>query len=61
MLRLASEDDLYKASVGGLETEYIENKFRYSKKLFGGYFNEAVYMLQYKDLTIEEVKQWCLK
>ena len=57
LLRLASEDDLYKASVGGLETEYIENKFRYSKKLFGGYFNEAVYMLQYKDLTIEEVKQ----
>jgi hypothetical protein len=54
LLRLASEDDLYKASSSTIETEYIENKFRYSKKLFGGYYNEAVYIVQYNDLTIIE-------
>ncbi|MCB0447465.1 MAG: LysM peptidoglycan-binding domain-containing protein, partial [Gelidibacter sp.] len=57
LLRLASEDDLYKASSSDVETEYIENKFRYAKKLFGGYFNESVYMLRYNDLLIEEAKQ----
>lgn len=57
LLRLASEDDLYKASQSDVETEYVENKFRYSKKLFGGYFNEAVYVVKYDNLTIVEAKQ----
>lgn len=57
LLRLASEDDLYQASSSDVETEYVENKFRYSKKMFGGYYNEAVYIVQYDDLTIVEVKQ----
>ncbi len=57
LLRLASEDDLYQASSSDVETEYVENKFRYSKKIFGGYYNEAVYIVQYDDLTIVEVKQ----
>ncbi|MEY8848299.1 LysM peptidoglycan-binding domain-containing protein [Psychroserpens sp. XS_ASV72] len=56
LLRLASEDDLYKASASTVETEYVENKFRYSKKLFGGYYNEAVYIVKYDDLTIVEAK-----
>lgn len=56
LLRLASEDDLYKASSSTIETEYIENKFRYSKKMFGGYYNEAVYIVKYDDLTIVEAK-----
>ncbi|WP_435412228.1 LysM peptidoglycan-binding domain-containing protein [Psychroserpens mesophilus] len=56
LLRLASEDDLYKASSSDIETEYIENKFRYSKKMFGGYYNEAVYIVKYDDLTIVEAK-----
>ncbi|MDG5492410.1 LysM peptidoglycan-binding domain-containing protein [Psychroserpens sp. SPM9] len=54
LLRLASEEDLYKASSSEVETEYVENKFRYSKKLFGGYFNEAVYIVKYDNLTIVE-------
>ncbi|WP_299226572.1 LysM peptidoglycan-binding domain-containing protein [uncultured Psychroserpens sp.] len=56
LLRLASDEDLYKASESAVETEYVENKFRYSKKLFGGYYNEAVYIVKYDDLTIIEAK-----
>ena len=56
LLRLSSEEDLYSASGSEIETTYIENKFRYSKKLFGGYYNEAVYVVKYDDLTIVEAK-----
>jgi LysM repeat protein len=56
LLRLASEDDLYKASSSDIETEYVENKFRYSKKMFGGFYNEAVYVVKYDNLTIVEAK-----
>ncbi|WP_431135731.1 LysM peptidoglycan-binding domain-containing protein [Psychroserpens mesophilus] len=57
LLRLASQDDLYQASSSDIETEYVENKFRYSKKIFGGYYNEAVYIVQYDDLSIIEAKE----
>jgi LysM repeat protein/ABC-type branched-subunit amino acid transport system substrate-binding protein len=57
LLRLASNENLYKASTNAIETKYSENKFRYSKKLSGGYYNEAVYIVKYtSDLTIEEAK-----
>lgn len=56
LLRLATEDNLYNASKEDVETEYVENKFRYSKKLFGGYYNEAVYVVKYDDMTIVEAK-----
>ena len=56
LLRLSSEDNLFNASKSDVETEYVENKFRYSKKLFGGYYNEAVYVVKYDDLTIVEAK-----
>jgi len=56
LLRLATEDDLYDASTNDIETEYVENKFRYSKKMFGGYYNEAVYIVKYEDLKIVEAK-----
>lgn len=56
LLRLSSSDDLFNASKSDLETEYVENKFRYSKKLFGGYYNEAVYVVKYEDMTIVEAK-----
>ncbi|RKE98047.1 PBP1 and LysM peptidoglycan-binding domain-containing protein [Ichthyenterobacterium magnum] len=57
LLRLASEDNLFEASSSTIETEYVENKFRYSKKVFGGFFNEAVYVVKFDNLTITEVKQ----
>ena len=52
LMRLASEDNLYEASSDAIETEYVENKFRYNKSLFGGYVNEAVYIVKYDDLRI---------
>jgi LysM repeat protein len=57
LLRLAIDEDLYKASSNDIETEYVENKFRYSKKMFGGYYNEAVYIVKYDELKIVEAKQ----
>ena len=58
LLRLSSADNLYKASSSDIETTYLENKFRYAKKLFGGFYNESVYILQYTpDLTIIEAKR----
>lgn len=57
LLRLASDENLYNASQSDVETEYVENKFRYSKKLFGGYYNEAVYVVKYDDMTIVEAKE----
>lgn len=57
LLRLASEDNLYNASSSDVETEYVENKFRYAKKQFGGYYNEAVYIVKYDNLTIVEAQK----
>jgi len=57
LLRLASKSNLYDASEDNIETAYLENKFNYTKQLFGGYFNNAVYIVEYNDLTIIEAKQ----
>ena len=57
LLRLASDDDIYSASDKDFETEYVENKFRYEKKMFSGYKNNGFYILKYnKDLRFEVVK-----
>ncbi|MGB5419954.1 ABC transporter substrate-binding protein, partial [Algibacter sp.] len=57
VLRLVSSGDLYLSVDSAPLTEYVENKFAYKKKLFGGYFNDSVYLVKYDDLTIVEVKQ----
>ena len=57
VLRLVSSEDLYTSINNAPLTEYVENKFAYKKKLFGGYFNDSVYLVKYDDLTIVEVKQ----
>ncbi len=57
LLRLAAEGNVYDASSDDFVTEYIENKFRYKKKMFSGYTNNAFYILKYnKDLRFEVVK-----
>jgi len=57
LLRLASADDMYDAADSHVETEYVENKFRYTKMLFSGYQNNAVYIIKYnKELQFEDVK-----
>ena len=57
LLRLSTEDDLYKASNNDIETEYVENKFRYSKRIFGGFYNQAAYIVKYHELKIVDAKQ----
>ncbi|WP_282069542.1 PBP1 and LysM peptidoglycan-binding domain-containing protein [Olleya namhaensis] len=57
VLRLVTSDDLYLSANESALTTYVENKFAYKKKLFGGYYNDAVYIVKYQDLRIVEVKQ----
>jgi LysM repeat protein len=56
VLRLASSEDFYTSIKDAPLTEYVENKFAYQKKTFGGYYNTAVYLVKYQDLKIVEVK-----
>ncbi|MFI1743788.1 LysM peptidoglycan-binding domain-containing protein [Thalassobellus sediminis] len=57
VLRLVSSEDLYVSVNNAPLTEYVENKFAYKKKMFGGYYNDTVYLVKYDDLAIVEVKQ----
>ena len=57
VLRLVTSPDLYQSVEDTPLTSYVENKFAYKKKLFGGHYNESVYIVNYNDLVIEEVKQ----
>lgn len=56
ILRMASQGDLYKAAKKVGETHYIENKFKYDRKLHGGYYNTGVYIVKYQDLEIVEAQ-----
>ncbi len=47
---------LYESAKLENETEYVENKFLYKKKMFGGYYNNAVYIIKYDDLKIVEAE-----
>lgn len=56
LLRLAFAKNLYDAARSGIETSYIENKFRYDQKPFGGFYNNAIYLMKYSEgLMLEEV------
>lgn len=57
LLRLASTEDGLSNLPEDLETEQLENKFRYTKKTFGGYINQSAYILKFDDLKLVEVKQ----
>lgn len=48
LLRLAMAENLYEALEIKGSTEYVENKFDYHKKMIGGYYNDAVYIIQYE-------------
>ncbi|MCF8715179.1 LysM peptidoglycan-binding domain-containing protein [Joostella atrarenae] len=56
LLRLGYNKDLDFVASKVSETEYIENKFDYRKKLSGGYSNQAVYIVKYDNLEIKEAK-----
>lgn len=57
VLRLVSSEDLYMSVKNAPLTEYVENKFGYKRKSFGGYYNDTVYLVKHQDLAIVEVKQ----
>ena len=57
VLRIVTSQDLYQSVSDAPMTSYIENKFSYKKKAFGGYINESVYLVQYNNLEIKEIKQ----
>tara|TARA_R110002049_G_scaffold308939_1_gene515039 strand:+ start:29086 stop:31014 length:1929 start_codon:yes stop_codon:yes gene_type:complete len=56
VLRLVTSDDLYLSVNEAPLTKYVENKFAYKRKPFGGFYNEAVYLVKYQNLTIVEVE-----
>ncbi len=55
LLKLAYRPDLFEASAQVGTTEYVGNKFSYSKDLLSGYFNQATYIMMYDDMRIREV------
>lgn len=55
VLRLTASKDMYTSVTKAPLTAYVENKFSYKKKLMGGYYNDATYIVKYKDLKIVEV------
>jgi len=56
LLRLSFKETLFQSTDYDMETEYVENKFNYRKKLFGGYYNEAAYIVKYDNLRLVEVQ-----
>jgi len=56
ILRLVSSDNLYISAKDTEFTQYIENKFSYKKKMFGGYYNDSLYLVKHVDLKIVEVE-----
>lgn len=56
LLRLSVFDNLFDSYKLNSETYYSENKFLYKKKLLGGYYNTAAYIVKYNDLKIVEVE-----
>lgn len=49
LLRLGSADDVFASTENDYVTEYVENKFRYTKNSSRGYRNQAAYIIRYKD------------
>ncbi len=56
LLRLAYNQNLAKSVRSGAETSYVENKFDYTKKMFGGFYNKGIYIVKYNGLEIIEAK-----
>ena len=54
LLRLSKYGTLY-SETSGFQTTYFENKFQYVLQPYGGYKNEAGYILKYEDLQIIKV------
>ena len=57
VLRLVSSENIYQSVTKAPLTEYVENKFAYKKKLFGGYYNDTAYLVKYDDLNVVVIEQ----
>ena len=55
LLRLSKFGTLY-TQTSNFQTAYLENKFQYFLQPYGGYKNEAGYILKYEDLHIVKVQ-----
>lgn len=47
LLRLATAENLIQSLEREGTTGYVENRFSYHKKMIGGYYNDAVFLIQY--------------
>jgi len=56
VLRLVTSQNLFSSVNEVPLTEYVENKFAYKKKSYGGYSNDSAYLVRYEDLKVVEVK-----
>ncbi|MCB4799987.1 LysM peptidoglycan-binding domain-containing protein [Neotamlana laminarinivorans] len=57
ILRLVTSENLFISAKETLLTEYVENKFSYKHMLYGGYYNDSVYLVRYDNLSVVEVEQ----
>jgi hypothetical protein len=57
LLKLAFKNDLIEVSKMIGETEYTGSKFSYEKDFASGYFNQAAYIMSYKEMRIKEIKE----
>ncbi|WP_203257887.1 amino acid ABC transporter substrate-binding protein [Hyunsoonleella ulvae] len=57
VLRIVTSEDLFMSVNEAPLTAYVENKFAYKKKMFGGFYNDAVYLVKYDNLKVVELKQ----
>ncbi|MBW2962859.1 amino acid ABC transporter substrate-binding protein [Mesonia aestuariivivens] len=56
LLRLSVADNLYESLELEGVTEHVENKFNYHNKMIGGYYNDAVYLIEYlEDLKLKVI------
>ncbi len=57
LLRLAAMGSIEESVKANVITEYVENKFLYKPKTNGGFYNDAIYIMQLnKDLTLSVAK-----
>ncbi|WP_281990462.1 LysM peptidoglycan-binding domain-containing protein [Aquimarina aggregata] len=57
LMRLGTADDLYHSVSFEGVTEYEETKFNYTKKIIGGYYNNAAYLIKFdNDLKLTLVE-----
>ena len=55
LLRLAAYDSIFE-QLTMIQTNYLENKFKYIQSPRGGYVNESAFILKYEDLFIVKIE-----